>query len=250
MAAERRPERGAIELPCFEKATSISLDLRFLGLSVPPAGVFARLTELSLRGVRFHGPCDLGKAVSSARCPCLQKLTLQDARELHNLAIHSDSLKEVLLRQLRGLRQLTIMAPVLKELSVVQCFFYDRTQQPIANVSVPQLKSLAWADAYDPSSMHLGKMDQLKSLSTIFLAYGLEGYNRAFLMFMSHFKVVESLTLALGYMPLSYTMIWLVRQHLGLDVADGGGEAALFLADVADLDIHFFAELVDLAEHP
>ncbi|CAN6222236.1 unnamed protein product [Urochloa humidicola] len=41
---EEAEERGTIELPCFEKATSISLDLRSVGLSVPPAGIFARLT--------------------------------------------------------------------------------------------------------------------------------------------------------------------------------------------------------------
>ncbi|CAO1939349.1 unnamed protein product [Urochloa humidicola] len=199
---EEAEERGAIMLPCFEKATSISLDLRFLGLSVPPAGVFARLTELSLRGVRFHGPCELGEAVSSPRCPCLQKLTVQDARGLDNLTIHSDSLKVLLLEQLRGLRQLTIAGALLQELCVVYCFFFcDQFRQPVANISVPQLKSLRWADAYDPSSVHLGEMEQLKSLSTVFLVYGLEVFNHACLMFMSRIKVIESLNVVLGYMP-------------------------------------------------
>jgi hypothetical protein len=64
--------RGAFELPCFEKATSISLFLVSPGLAMPPTGVFARLTEISLDGVRFHGPCTLGDAVSSPQCPCLQ----------------------------------------------------------------------------------------------------------------------------------------------------------------------------------
>ncbi|KAG2639574.1 hypothetical protein PVAP13_2KG002500 [Panicum virgatum] len=194
-------ERGVLELPCFDKATSISLDLGLLALSVAPAGVFARLTELSLIRVRFHGPCELGRAVSSPRCPCLQKLTVKDSRGLDNLAINSESLKLVELRQLRGLRQLTIMAPVLQELIVVSCFSYDQTRQPVANISVPQLESLWWADAYDPSSVHLGKMENLKSLSTIFCVYGPEGFpqNLSCLMLMSRVKVIESLTLGLAY---------------------------------------------------
>ncbi|CAN6170644.1 unnamed protein product [Urochloa humidicola] len=197
---EEAEERGAIELPCFDKATSISLDLWSAGLSVPPAGIFARLTELSLTRVSFHGPCQLGEIVSSLRCPCLQKLTVQDAWNLHNLVIHSDSLKVVLLEHLRGLQQLTVTAPVLEELGVAQCF-YDHIQQPVADISVPQLKCLKWMDAYDPSSVHLGKMEQLKSLSTIFLVYGPEFLNDTCLMFVSPIKVIESLTLILGYMP-------------------------------------------------
>ncbi|PAN09232.1 hypothetical protein PAHAL_2G011200 [Panicum hallii] len=195
-------ERGALELPCFEKATSISLDLGCLGLSAPPAGVFARLTELSLSGVRFHGPYELGGAVSSPRCPCLQKLTLQDVQGLDNLAISSDSLKLVALKHLRGLWKLAVVAPLVKELSVVRCFFCDRTRQPVANISVPQLELLTWVDAYDPSSMHLGKMENLKWLSTIFLVYGREGLaqNRACLMFVSRVKVIKHLTLILAYL--------------------------------------------------
>jgi hypothetical protein len=198
-------ERGALELPCFEKATSISLDLGCLGLSAPPAGVFARLTELSLSGVRFHGPYELGGAVSSPRCPCLQKLTLQDVQGLDNLAISSDSLKLVALKHLRGLWKLAVVAPLVKELSVVRCFFCDRTRQPVANISVPQLELLTWVDAYDPSSMHLGKMENLKWLSTIFLVYGREGLaqNRACLMFVSRVKVIKHLTLILAYLQVS-----------------------------------------------
>ncbi|CAL5077821.1 unnamed protein product [Urochloa decumbens] len=198
---EEAEERGTIELPCFEKATSISLDLRSAGLSVPPVGIFAWLTELSLNHVRFHGPCELGEAVSSPWCPCLLKLTVQEAWHLHNLVIHSDSLKVLLLEHLRGLQQLTVTAPVLEELGVVQCFVCDQIRQPVADMSVPQLKWLKWMDAYDPCSVHLGKMEQLKLLSTIFLVYGPEFLNDACLMFMSRVKVIEYLNLILGYMP-------------------------------------------------
>ncbi|CAN6180978.1 unnamed protein product [Urochloa humidicola] len=73
-AAARRP----IELPCFERAAKVYLDLGLLGVALPIAGVFARLTKLTLDCVRFHGPCGLGDAVSSPRCPCLQKLAVCD----------------------------------------------------------------------------------------------------------------------------------------------------------------------------
>jgi hypothetical protein len=89
---EEAAQGGAFEFPCFEKATSISLILGFHGLAMPPTGVFARLTGIYLSRVRFHGPCALGDAVSSPRCPCLQKLTVSDSRGLGDLTINSDSL--------------------------------------------------------------------------------------------------------------------------------------------------------------
>ncbi|XP_062232410.1 uncharacterized protein LOC133929633 [Phragmites australis] len=84
-------EIGTFELPCLERAAVVSLDLGFLGLAVQPAGVFARLTELFLSRVWFHGQCELVDVVSSPRCPSLQKLSVRDAHGLVNLAIHSES---------------------------------------------------------------------------------------------------------------------------------------------------------------
>ncbi|KAG0541440.1 hypothetical protein BDA96_02G016900 [Sorghum bicolor] len=194
-------QRGAFELPCLERATNVSLCLGFLGLTVPPAGVFARLTELSLDRVQLYGPGDLGDMVSWPRCPCLQKLTVRDTRGLDNLAIHSDSLQQVELIDLQGLQQLNIVAPALEELKFTHCFFYNRSQ-PVASITAPQLATLAWMDPYDPSSVYLGKMKRLRLLwPSFFFVYGPDSfpYNQSCLSLLWRFKVIECLMLALAY---------------------------------------------------
>ncbi|KAK3138298.1 hypothetical protein QOZ80_5AG0367070 [Eleusine coracana subsp. coracana] len=196
-------QRGTFELPCFETATSICLRLGFLVLSVPPAGVFARLTELSLSDVRFHfhGPGDLGDVVSSPRCPCLQKLSIHNVRGLDSITINSESLQLLDLKNLRGVRQVSIAAPALKDLTLM-CSFLPDQKLPAVNISAPQLKSLKWAHPYDPSSIHLGSMEHLQTLSTFCFVYG-DGFkdNRACLMLLSQFKAIENLILSLGYLP-------------------------------------------------
>ncbi|CAN6209171.1 unnamed protein product [Urochloa humidicola] len=200
-------QSAAFELPCFEKATSISLILGFHGLAMLPAaaaggGVFARLTEIYLSRVRFHGPCALGDAVSSPRCPCLQRLTVDDSRELGNLTISSESLLRMELKNLRGLWQVNVVAPALTELTVIYCFLNDDTQ-PVANISAPQLVSLQWRDVYDPSSVRLGKMARLRWLGTFFyLVYGHDGlsHNHSCLALLQRFEAIETLFLTLAYM--------------------------------------------------
>jgi hypothetical protein len=204
-SAEEGDEEGAFELPCLERATEVSLDLGFLGLTVPPAGVFSRLTEFFLAGVRLHCPGLLGDAVSWPRCPCLQKLTVRDARGLDNLAIHSNSLRQVELADLQGLRQLNIVAPALEELKVARCFFGNRSQ-PVASITAPQLATLQWTDPYDPSSVHLGEMKHLRLLRPFFFSVYVPDsfpYNQSCLSLLRRFKVIECLILALVYMWVS-----------------------------------------------
>ncbi|KAL6647712.1 hypothetical protein ACP70R_015149 [Stipagrostis hirtigluma subsp. patula] len=191
---------GFFELPCFENATKIGLTLGFLGLAVPPAGVFARLTDLFLSRVRFHSPRELGDAVSSPRCPSLERLTVHDARGLSNLRIHSESLLELELQNLDGLQQLTVVAPALKELKLSNCFAHN---QPVADISAPQLLYLRWMDPYDPSSVRFGNMAQLRALiASYFLVYGPHNSreNRSMLRLLERFQDIRALHLRLAYL--------------------------------------------------
>uniref|UniRef100_A0A0D9XU43 F-box domain-containing protein n=1 Tax=Leersia perrieri TaxID=77586 RepID=A0A0D9XU43_9ORYZ len=198
-----------LEIPCFESATSLKLDLGFLDLALPPsAGVFVRLTKLSLRHVWFRGHCDLGDAVSSPQFPSLKKLIIRNAQGLNNLDIHSDSLLEIVLENLMGLQQLNVVAPRLRVLHVV-CCFVDRfaRRQPVADIAAPNLKILWWSDAFDPSTVQFSNMSNLQLLSTYhFFVYGGPVYathNRDCLRLLQRFQfdAIPSLSLMLAYWP-------------------------------------------------
>ncbi|XP_066360343.1 uncharacterized protein [Miscanthus floridulus] len=196
-------ERGSLELPWLASTTGVTLDLGCgLGLAVPAAGVFARLTDISLTRGPFRGPCALGDAVSSPRCPCLLKLTVRGARGLDNLTIRSDSLREMTLDKVRGLERLAVASPALEYLSLLACFISDWVQ-PVADISAPALKVLRWGDLFDPSSVHLGTMKHLESVCPmILLVYGSPAIdNQDCLELLRCFKTIQCLCLTLAYMP-------------------------------------------------
>uniref|UniRef100_A0A0E0AJX2 F-box domain-containing protein n=1 Tax=Oryza glumipatula TaxID=40148 RepID=A0A0E0AJX2_9ORYZ len=199
-------EQGTfLELPCFGSATSLSLELGFLGLAVPPSGVFARLTNLSICGVHFHGPCELGDAVSSPQFPSLKKLTVLSAHRMNNFNIHSNSLVEIVLHGI-GLQQLNVVAPAL-ELLDVNCHFSDGSvqSQPVANISAPKLEILRWSTTnLDQSSVNFGKMSYLKGLFiAYFYVYGEEDRNHDCLRLLQHvqFDAIPRLSILLTYFP-------------------------------------------------
>nr|CAB3502878.1 unnamed protein product [Digitaria exilis] len=161
-------ETGGFHLPCLDKATAVSLDLGFLGLAVPTTGVFARLTELSLLHVRLRcSSWGLSDAVSSRRCPCLQKLSIDYARGLANLTIESQSLLELNLQGVDGLQQLIIAARALNKLHLIHSSVADGGPL-VAVISTPQLVSLGWVDLYGSTSILLGNWPRLENLHSSF----------------------------------------------------------------------------------
>ncbi|PUZ68781.1 hypothetical protein GQ55_2G056200 [Panicum hallii var. hallii] len=189
----RAGARAAVGLPCFDRTEQLILCLGYLRLVMPLSGAFAKLTVLHLANVRFQGACDLGDVLSTARCASLRKLVLHDAQGLSNLAICSESLLSVDLCNLEGLQQLTVVAPMLRELFIVNCFFM---RQPVADISAPVLENLRWSDVYDPRSVQLGELAQLRILVTCcFAGYGLFEYmkNCGTVLLLQHFQKIAFL---------------------------------------------------------
>ena len=200
----------AIELPCFKQATSISIALWFRGrlAFLPPAvaGVFSRLTDLWLEGVRFQDPSALGDAISSARCPCLKTFHICHGRGLEKLAVSSNSLVKLDLQRLHGLRELTVEAPELKELQVVDCFTPPGARQlppPVMSITARGLVVLDWKDTITQDAIGFGhRLPHLRSLGTfLFFVYGdddADSYNRDCLRILQGFRSIQTLTLILA----------------------------------------------------
>ncbi|WVZ61602.1 hypothetical protein U9M48_011454 [Paspalum notatum var. saurae] len=194
---QQQQESGAFELPCFDRATFLFLHQGSLGLALPAAGVFARLTKMILENVRFHGPCELGDVVSSPRCPHLERLFVNITRGLINLAIHSESLTGLRLEGVIGLRQLTVVAPALRDLAFDGRFAH---RELVANISAPRLEALSW---HHQDCVPIGEMTQLQALSNVYFhVYSqLPTVNRNVVRLLKQIRSTTALYMGLQYPP-------------------------------------------------
>jgi hypothetical protein len=128
-----------VELPCFDRTTSISISMPsappVVRLVLPPAGDFLKLESLSLRS------CVVSIESLLPRCPSLRKLCIHMS-EVHSISGHSPSLEELDVTTHGVLGSVDIEAPLLKKLSIYARCGIRRNFS--FSYSAPKLEVLSW----------------------------------------------------------------------------------------------------------
>uniref|UniRef100_A0A0E0Q9L5 F-box domain-containing protein n=1 Tax=Oryza rufipogon TaxID=4529 RepID=A0A0E0Q9L5_ORYRU len=148
---------AVLDLPCFERATEISLYSSGMAVRLPAlddaaaGGGFTRLTRLRMSELRFS---DAGEGISgvvSRRCPSLECLELEHIDGMEALTLRSDSLLSLRLAYV-PLRRLDVAAGNMRKMRVKYCF--DGTSRcpwtggAAMRLAAPALEELGWEDAY------------------------------------------------------------------------------------------------------
>ncbi|RLM97991.1 hypothetical protein C2845_PM06G10990 [Panicum miliaceum] len=109
------------ELPRFTTATSMELQIWRRGFTLPPDGEFTRLERLAL------SLCCVDPSAFLHRFPRLRKLVMDCYWEMDAAAIRSESLEDVLLKDLPladaggTTRRVDVVAPLLKKFRLLSC---------------------------------------------------------------------------------------------------------------------------------
>ncbi|KAL5197991.1 hypothetical protein ABZP36_001503 [Zizania latifolia] len=201
LGEEMVEKRGILELPCFPKATVIWLSLGFLGLSLPPSGVFAALRELHLEYVQLHGDFTLDDVMM----PFLEELVICRARGFANLTIKLKPLIRMNLREIWGLVRLNAVVPGLKNLWVHLCL-YSRNPSSVC-IDAEELEELSWLAWYDPGFVKFNEMPYLRMVTApAVFPYGGElkvELNQNCQKFLELFSRIHSLMLVVAITPVS-----------------------------------------------
>ncbi|KAG8080186.1 hypothetical protein GUJ93_ZPchr0007g2998 [Zizania palustris] len=194
-------ERGVFELPCFPKATAIRLSLGFLGLSLPPSGVFSAqpaLRELRLEYVQLHGECTLDDAMM----PFLEELVIFRVRGLANLTVKLKSLIQMFLWEILDLVRLNAVVPGLKNLCVRLSL--SRWNLPSVRIVAEAVEDFSWGTWYDPGFVELSEMPYLRMVTAPYVfPYGEHKVelNQNCQRFLRHFSRIHSLMLLVKFTP-------------------------------------------------
>ncbi|XP_004963487.1 uncharacterized protein LOC101772938 [Setaria italica] len=120
--ASEEDRRLPFELPCFATATYMELQIWRRSFTLPPAGEFTRLERLSI------SLCVVDPSVFLDRCPCLRKLVMDGYWEQDAVAVRSESLEEVVIKDLPlagggggASRRVDVVAPLLKKVTLFSC---------------------------------------------------------------------------------------------------------------------------------
>ncbi|CAL5005203.1 unnamed protein product [Urochloa decumbens] len=179
-------EEAALELPTCKRAKNITLFMvRPWRLCLPPVGMFAALTSLTIRYGRVEGS-EL-TALVCRQCPRLKILNLVTTLVVtSDVTICSDSLHSAWV-WLKNTRRLEIVAPGLELLSLS-----DTIE---ARISAPKLGKLIWyGNVYDP------RLHQFVDVGNRLQQLRIEGRQAVVASLMRQFDEVDELKLEI-YIP-------------------------------------------------
>ncbi|CAN6198986.1 unnamed protein product [Urochloa humidicola] len=144
-----------VEVPIFDRATSIKLDVQNLYL-IPPAqgGEFTVLENLSISGCRV----DSGFLVS--QCPRLRVLELSYCWRLGIIMVHSTTIGELVVDGNGWIEGINIVAPALKKFTMSTYMGRDFNISFLA----PMVKDLSWCCLCDFRNVGLSEMGRLRYL--------------------------------------------------------------------------------------
>lgn len=166
-----RKDQCSVDMPCFNRASRISVRLGFLSLKMPRDGCFANVKVLQLACFGYRNKLVL----SMVMFPVLEELSLKRTFGFYILDIKSNSLKNIRLSKIIGLNCLRIMAPNLKVLNVLRCL--EHVLRPRAEIIAPKLEVFRWSAPYDPLLSSLSQMVNLKLLNPpVITAFGPEEF--------------------------------------------------------------------------
>ncbi|TVU39202.1 hypothetical protein EJB05_12610, partial [Eragrostis curvula] len=126
-----------IELPCFDRTTSLVLKMDGVPIAPPPAGEFSRLESLELA---------TGSNIFAAllpSCPRLHVLRILATRELKEVTVHSATLEELVVQcfyLFSDIRRIDIDAPELKKVKLN----VEMDQEFSMTFSAPKVEELDW----------------------------------------------------------------------------------------------------------